>query len=134
MLSAVGLEERMTVNARFWVVVGALSGFLGVGLGAFGAHGLKTVLGPEQLAWWHTATLYQMLHAPAMVLAGVVPLVRPSARVVGFLFFVGTVIFCGTLYLMALGAPRWFGAITPIGGLALMAGWLAFAIGALRSR
>ena len=124
----------MTVHARFWVMVGSLSGFLGVGLGAGGAHGLKEVLGPEQLAWWQTATLYQMLHAPAMVLAGVVPLERPSSRVVGFLFFVGTVVFCGTLYLMALGAPRWFGAITPIGGLALMAGWLALAIGAMRSR
>jgi len=124
----------MTVRARVWIVLGALVGFVGVGLGAFGAHGLEAHVGAKQLAWWRTATLYQLLHAPALVLVGLVPLVRPGPRVVGALFFAGTVIFCGTLYLMALGAPRWFGAITPIGGLALMAGWLALAIGALRGK
>ena len=124
----------MTVPSRFWIVLGALSGFLGVGLGALGAHSLETVLAPDQLGWWRTASLYQLLHAPALVLVGLAPLVRPGPRLVGGLFFAGTVIFCATLYLMALGAPRWFGAITPIGGLALMAGWLAFAIGALRGK
>ena len=119
-------------HARIWIVLGALSGFLAVGLGAFGAHGLKQVAGPEQLAWWHTATLYHLLHAPVLVLVGIVPLVRPGPRVVGIALLVGTAVFSGTLYAMALGAPRWLGAVTPVGGLALMAGWLGLALGARR--
>lgn len=121
-------------GARGWIVLGALSGFLGVGLGAFGAHGLERVASPEQLAWWRTATLYHLLHAPVLILVGVVPHARPGPRVVGTFFLGGTVLFCGTLYAMGLGAPRWLGAVTPVGGLALMAGWLAFALGAWRTR
>ena len=119
-------------GARTWIVVGALSGFLAVGLGAFGAHGLEKIATEGQLAWWRTATLYHLLHAPALVLVGVVALRRPGPRVVGLAFLVGTVIFSGTLYAMALGAPRWLGAVTPLGGLALMAGWLGLALGAWR--
>ena len=124
----------MVERDRIWIVVGALSGFLAVGLGAFGAHGLERVATEGQVAWWRTATLYHLLHAPALVLVGVVPLARPGPRVVGTAFLAGTVIFSGTLYALALGAPRWFGAVTPVGGLALMAGWLGLALGAWRSR
>jgi uncharacterized membrane protein YgdD (TMEM256/DUF423 family) len=124
----------MTGRGRIWIVVGALSGFLAVGLGAFGAHGLERVATEGQLAWWRTAALYHLLHAPALVLAGVIPLARPGPRVVGTAFLLGTVIFSGTLYALALGAPRWLGAVTPVGGLALMVGWLGLALGAWRSR
>ena len=124
----------MQGHENSWIVVGAVSGFLGVGLGAFGAHGLEEILDPEQLTWWRTATLYQLFHASVLVLVGVVPLRRPGRRTVGLAFLIGTVVFSGTLYGMALGAPRALGAVTPIGGLALMAGWLGLALGAWRSR
>lgn len=90
----------------------AALGFLGVALGAFGAHALKDKVDPEL---WRTAVSYQMWHALA-ILAIASPTAKP-------LFLAGTVIFSGTLYALALGAPRWLGAVTPIGGLLLLAGW-----------
>ena len=110
------------------ITVSAVVGLLGVALGAFGAHGLESQLQatPEQLDWWHTATLYQLLHvAPLLALerrAG-----ARGVRLAGYGFIGGTALFCGTLYAMALGAPRWLGAVTPLGGLALMLGWAALA-------
>lgn len=117
-----------------WVVVGALAGLLGVGMGAFGAHGLEGHATPEQIAWWETAARYHLMHALALVAVGMVP---GRSSFAGWSFALGTLVFSGTLYAMALGAPRWFGAITPIGGVALMVGWLAFALqarGAVHSR
>lgn len=109
----------------------ALLGFLAVALGAFGAHGLEGRLAPEAIGWWETATLYALVHAVAALavsLSGRGGLTAWS----GWAFIAGTVIFAGTLYAMALGAPRWFGAITPIGGIGLLAGWALVALGALR--
>jgi len=110
-----------------WILIGALLGSLGVGLGAFGAHGLRASLSAQALAWWQTATLYQLVHALALVLTGLVALHAPRAGAAGWAFLIGSVVFSGTLYAMALGAPRWLGAVTPLGGLALMAGWLLLA-------
>lgn len=104
----------------------AIFGFLGVGLGAFGAHGLEKIASAEQLEWWGTATLYHLLHVPALLaldhLEG-----RRGVRFAGLAFTAGILVFSGTLYAMGLGAPKWFGAITPLGGLSLMAGWAALA-------
>lgn len=110
-----------------WILIGALWGCLGVGLGAFGAHGLRASASPQALGWWQTATLYHLVHALALVLAGLVALHAPRAGTAGWAFLLGSMVFSGTLYAMALGAPRWLGAVTPIGGLALMAGWLLLA-------
>ncbi|MEN9361569.1 MAG: hypothetical protein RL095_3104 [Verrucomicrobiota bacterium] len=101
----------------------AVSGFITVGLGAMGAHGLQATIsqlekGPE---WWAKAVLYQGLHAA--VLLALSASARPS-RAAAWCFFAGSAIFSGSLYAMALGAPRWFGAVTPLGGLLLLAGWL----------
>ena len=116
-----------------WIVVGALTGLLGVGFGAFGAHGLEGRATPEQLAWWATGAHYHLVHALALVLFGLVQTRSGSGRgLAGWSFAIGIVLFSGTLYAMALGAPRWFGAITPIGGAFLMIGWLAFALQARR--
>jgi len=105
------------------LVSAGLLGALAIALGAFGAHGFKDRLAliPEAAGWWQTATFYLLTHAVAI---GAI-----SARSVwpAWLWAVGTVIFAGTLYAMALGAPRWFGAITPIGGSLLIAGWLLLA-------
>ena len=99
-------------------VLAALSGAIAVAAGAFGAHGAS---GPA-VDWLKTGSHYQLIHAVAALVA-----LRFEARGPAWLFVVGGAIFAGTLYLMALGAPRWFGAITPVGGALLIGGWLWFA-------
>ena len=96
-------------------ILAALSGALAVGAGAFGAHGASG----EAAEWLKTGGHYQLIHAVAALVA-----LKLDARGPATCFVIGGLIFAGTLYLMALGAPRWFGAITPIGGLALIGGWL----------
>lgn len=108
----------------------ALTGFLSVALGAFGAHALESRLTAEGTAWWQTATLYGLTHAAAALAAGL------SGRggklaVGGWLMVAGAVIFAGTLYAMALGAPRWLGAVTPLGGTGMLAGWVMIGLGGL---
>jgi uncharacterized membrane protein YgdD (TMEM256/DUF423 family) len=99
-----------------WIVLlAALSGALAVGAGAFGAHGASGAAAE----WLKTGAHYQLIHAIAALVAG-----RMEARGPAWLFLAGGGLFAGTLYAMALGAPRWFGAITPIGGALLIAGWL----------
>jgi uncharacterized membrane protein YgdD (TMEM256/DUF423 family) len=105
-----------------------------VALGAFGAHALKARLAPELLAVYHTAVQYHFWHALALV---GVALAWPHAgqawlRAAGWLFIAGLVLFCGSLYALAFGAPRQTGFATPLGGLAFILGWLAFAAAAAR--
>lgn len=101
----------------------AIFGFLGVALGAFGAHGLKATLAqiPEGAEWWQKATLYHLVHAAAMLATG-----RADGRVSAatWSFAAGITLFSGSLYAMALTDLRWLGAVTPVGGLALLSGWL----------
>jgi uncharacterized membrane protein YgdD (TMEM256/DUF423 family) len=104
---------------------GAILGGLAVLLGAFGAHALQSRIDVEALGWWHTAVEYQMWHALAVLALGLSGLRR--LRLPAWLFVAGSLVFSGTLYAMALGAPRWLGAITPLGGLAMIAGWLVLA-------
>ena len=113
-----------------WVLVGAISGFLGVALGAFGAHGLPKDTPAQALEWWKTAAQYHMIHALALVLTGLAGLQGLRADAAGWCFLLGTAIFSGTLYAMTLGAPRVLGAVTPIGGVLLLAGWIALAVAA----
>ena len=121
---------------RTFVVLGALFGFLGVALGAMGAHALSHRLAPDRLAIYETAVRYQMYHALALLAVawavGRFPGGLPAAA--GWLFVAGVLIFSGTLYGLAFGAPRWFGAITPIGGLCFLAGWAALVLAAIRNR
>ena len=107
----------------------AALGFLGVALGAFGAHGLKSRLAegdPEfmvkALDWWRTASIYHLVHAVAILASVGGDADRPPGAS-GWSFTAGIVVFSGSLYAMSLGAPTWFGAITPFGGLAFLAGW-----------
>lgn len=103
---------------------------LAVALGAFGAHGLKARVSPEQLAWWQTGVDYHFWHALGLLGIGLLLLQQPALsalRPAGWLLQIGILVFCGSLYAMTLGAPRWFGAITPLGGLSFMAGWLLLA-------
>ena len=105
----------------------ALTGFSGVALGAFGAHGLA--LGAEADGWWQTATLYALVHAAAalaIAVSGRTGLVRRG----GWAFILGALVFSGCLYAMAIGAPRWLGAVVPLGGISFLAGWALVAAGA----
>jgi uncharacterized membrane protein YgdD (TMEM256/DUF423 family) len=118
----------MKVN---WMLIGALLGALAVVMGAFGAHGLEARnLTPEAMDWWHTAAQYQLLHAPVLVLFGLFRDLHPrgirAGDGAGYCLLFGSLIFSGTLYAMTLGAPKFLGAITPIGGLLLIAGWVVF--------
>lgn len=113
------------------VTCGAVLGFIGVAAGTFGAHGLERLATDAQaLDWWRTGVLYHLMHALACVAAGLLVRAAPraesaarAARVAGWCFLVGVAVFSGSLYAMALGAPRQLGAITPLGGLAFLAGW-----------
>jgi uncharacterized membrane protein YgdD (TMEM256/DUF423 family) len=119
---------------RFFAVLGALSGFIAVGAGAFGAHGLKARLTPELLAVFETAVRYQMYHALALLAVAWAIGRWPGRAAVagGWCFVAGTVIFSGSLYALTLTGVRGLGAITPIGGVLLLAGWLLLALAAWR--
>ena len=114
---------------KLFFAIGSISGFLGVMLGAFGAHALKGRLDAELLATFEVGVRYQMYHALALLAVGWAATRWPGAAVTtsGWLFVAGTVIFSGSLYALALSGARWLGAITPLGGLAFLAGWLCLA-------
>ncbi len=115
-----------------WIAIGALNMAVAVILGAFGAHGLKNVANAQQLAWWHTATLYLLVHALGILLVGVMIRFNYATQTSAWLLQIGILVFAGSLYMMTLGAPRWFGAITPIGGVLMIVGWLWLAVSAFR--
>ena len=113
---------------RLVLVFAALYGGLAVCLGAFGAHAIKARISPDMLAVWHTAEQYQFYHALALLGVGLMMrqgLTGPAINMAGLGFIVGTAIFSGSLYLLAGSGVRVLGAITPIGGLCLIAGWAA---------
>jgi uncharacterized membrane protein YgdD (TMEM256/DUF423 family) len=118
---------------RTFVALGALCGALAVVAGAFGAHGLRARVTPDMLAVFETGARYGMYHALALVLVGVIAARVPEAATAGWLFVAGVTIFSGSLFLLVLTGQRWLGAVTPIGGLALIAGWLALAWAVWRS-
>lgn len=108
------------------LVLGAINGALAVMLGAFGAHGLKSRVDASLLQTWATASEYHFYHALALLLTGI--LARQYATVTGivtagWLLFAGMLVFSGSLYLLVLSGQRWLGAITPLGGTALIVGW-----------
>lgn len=126
----------MSTSERSLVVAGSLCAAIGVGLGAFGAHALRDTLGPQMLQVYETGVRYQLTHALAMILAGVLAgrwPARPSAALAGWLFLLGTILFSGSLYALTLTGARWFGAITPAGGACLIGGWVALAYAAATS-
>jgi uncharacterized membrane protein YgdD (TMEM256/DUF423 family) len=117
---------------KVFFLAGAISGFIAVALGAFAAHGLKARLAPEVLATFETGVRYQMYHALALLAAAWACTRWPgtAATAAGWLFVAGTLVFSGSLYLLALSGEKWLGAITPLGGLAFLAGWACLAAAA----
>ena len=120
---------------RVFIALGALSAGLGVALGAFGAHGLRARLAADALATFETAVRYQMYHALALLAVAFALTRWPGstlAGAAGWLFVAGTVLFSGSLYLLALTGTRWLGAVTPLGGVLFIAGWGCLLVTALR--
>ena len=117
-----------------WIAVGALNAAIAVGAGAFAAHGLRDRLDARALEVFETGARYQMYHALAIVLAGVIASATSvrGAQAAAAIFQVGIVLFSGSLYALALTGTRGLGAITPIGGLAFLAGWIWLAVISLR--
>ena len=100
--------------------------FLGVAAGAFGAHGLKKLLSADMMAIFETGVRYQLIHGLALMAVAWLSDRSPSKSIsaAGFCFLAGTLVFCGSLYILSLTGARWWGAVTPVGGLLFLAGWL----------
>ncbi len=111
---------------KIFLAVGGFYGLLGVALGAFGAHGLRDRLDPSQLSSWQTAVQYQLTHAIALLIVGVWILHTGAIalRYAGGFFLAGVVLFSGSIYMLILTSATWLGPVTPLGGVALMVGWL----------
>lgn len=112
-------------------ILGAIAGFVAVALGAFGAHALSDGFSDKATGWWETATLYLLVHAALATALSA----TDSAKfgLAAIVLLAGAALFAATLYAMALGAPRWFGAITPLGGLGMLAGWALIAWAVLKA-
>jgi uncharacterized membrane protein YgdD (TMEM256/DUF423 family) len=121
---------------RLFTAIGAVSAFISVGAGAFGAHALKARLPPDLLAVFETAARYQMIHALALLAVAwaITRWPRRATAASGWCFIGGTVIFSGSLYLLALTGAPGLGAITPVGGVLFLVGWLLLAYAAWRGR
>jgi uncharacterized membrane protein YgdD (TMEM256/DUF423 family) len=124
---------------RLFLILAGVYGFLGVALGAFGAHGIRGYLaklpdGAQRGEWWETASRYHLIHAAAIAVAAYLASRSPggASTAAGFCFAAGIVVFSGSLYTMTLTGVRALGAVTPLGGLLLLAGWIAIAIAAYR--
>ncbi len=120
---------------KTFIVIGAIAMAVGVILGAFGAHGLKSRLTPDLLAVYQTGVEYHLYHALGLILVGVLINQFPQAgglHIGGWLLLAGILIFSGSLYVLAVSGVRWLGAITPIGGTAFIAGWVWIAWSLIR--
>ena len=128
------------MTAKTGIILAGLMGLIGVAAGAFGAHGLRDRVGARELEIWQTGAHYQQVHAAVLLALAIWALhagqhgqSTPLHSVAMTLLVVGMTVFSGTLYAMTLGGPRFLGAITPIGGLCLLAGWATIALIGLRS-
>jgi uncharacterized membrane protein YgdD (TMEM256/DUF423 family) len=121
---------------KFWFLSAGIFAFLSVALGAFGAHSLKNVLDDYGRSIYEKAVLYQMFHAVALFVVGVIQHFDKgrSFSMAGWGFFVGIILFSGTLYLLAITGLKWLGAITPIGGVAFLFGWFWLIISMIKAR
>ncbi|EGG93043.1 hypothetical protein IMCC1989_1796 [gamma proteobacterium IMCC1989] len=126
--------------AKLFLLFAAINGMIAVVLGAFGAHALKASIGASLLSAYQTGIQYHFIHVLALVGLALFILRLPATVTVplplvlaGCLWMAGVILFSGSLYGIAIGAPSWFGPITPLGGLLLIVGWLCFAVGIARS-
>ncbi len=124
------INNNLPLASRF-VSLGALVAMLAILLGAFGAHGLKNLFSEQQMAWYNTAFEYQIIHALALIITGLLASISNNntfIKAAGIAFFTGIVIFSGSLYALAFTQLRLLGAVTPIGGTAFIIGWVLLAL------
>ena len=124
------------MTAKLTLILAAANGLLAVGLGAFGAHGLKSKISASLFSAYETAVQYHFYHTLALLGVGILLLHFGPKTTLQFsagLMLVGIVFFCGSLYALALGGPTWLGPITPLGGLAFMGGWLCLLLTAVKT-
>jgi len=124
-------------KVSWFVALGAIAAFIGVGAGAFGAHALKDALTPDLMRSYQTAVHYQLVHALGLVAVGLCEHVFGASwlmKLSGLAMLLGLVLFCGSLYVLALTGLRQIGLITPIGGITFLVGWLCLAVGIVRGR
>ncbi len=121
---------------RLWLLAGTALGFLSVALGAFGAHALRAVLDEYGKSIYETAVQYQMFHAVALLITGILQrnLKDVSFALAGWAFLAGTVLFSGSLYVLSITGVKWLGAITPFGGVAFLIGWVSLLIIVARTK
>jgi uncharacterized membrane protein YgdD (TMEM256/DUF423 family) len=122
--------------SKYFIFLGSVNAFLAVGLGAFGAHGLKSRITPDLLDVYQTGVHYHMFHALGLILVGVIAHWLSNSNLVawsGGLILSGIIIFSGSLYILSLTGIRTFGAITPVGGVAFLAGWILLAYASLKN-
>jgi len=117
-----------------WIIIGAISGLITVGIGAFGAHGLKEILQNNQTTnIYNKAVLYQMFHSIAILIIGLLEMYTEKSIFLSGLFLtLGILIFSGSLYVLSITNLKWIGAITPIGGLCFLIGWIILVLFAIR--
>ncbi len=120
--------KETELTRQQWFAAGAAAGFLGVAFGAFGAHALP----PEARPTFTIGARYHMYHALAIALVAVAPISERARSFAGTAFVCGIVLFAGSLYALSISGTKWLGAITPIGGLAFLIGWLVLFVSALR--
>ncbi len=122
--------------AKFWLISAGIFGFLSVALGAFGAHSLKNILDNYGKSIYEKAVLYQMFHTMALFAVGLLQHFQKqtSFSVAGWGFFIGIVLFSGSLYLLAVTGIKWLGAITPVGGIAFLFGWFWLVLALIKGR
>jgi uncharacterized membrane protein YgdD (TMEM256/DUF423 family) len=127
-----GQRRYLAGMDRRSLLLGATSAAIAVAAGAFGAHALRARVAPELLAVFETGARYQMYHALALVALGVSPLTGRLVETTRWCFLLGTLLFSGSLYLLVLTGTRWWGAVTPLGGVAFIVGWCCLALTAFR--
>ncbi len=128
----------MKSGSKLSIIVGTISAAMAVLAGAFVAHGLKQILSPEMLSVFETAVRYQMYHAFALIVTGMIASqsklkTNSQFRFASALFASGTILFSGSLYALVLMNVRWLGMVTPVGGICFVAGWAFFAIAVWKS-
>ncbi len=120
---------------KIFLILGSLNALIGVALGAFGAHGLKSRVAPDLLSVWQTGVQYHLIHALALLLIGILCQLMPDAALVrsaGWSLQLGILLFSGSLYVLVLSGVKSLGIITPLGGVAFLVGWLLLALAAWR--
>ena len=116
-------------------LLGSILALSAVLFGAFGAHALRETLSAhDSIQTWETAVRYQMWHALALILLSMISLAQPIPKMTGACFAVGTLLFSGSLYGLALDGPKWLGPVTPLGGLCLLIGWLLLAYSSYKNK